>query len=91
MAHFKAVETAGDNENRCQWKVSLIKKLYRSGYEKQDVIWLFNFIDWVKALPEELEEKLWTEIQKIKEEKKVVYISSSVSIVNKGEIEEGVS
>ena len=79
------------NDNRCQWKGSLIKKLYRSGYEQQNVIRLFDFIDWVMALSEELEEQLWTEIQKIKEEKKVEYISSSVSIVNKGEIEEGVS
>ena len=63
MAHLKAVERAGDNEKRYQWKVSLIKRLYRSGYKKQDVIRLFDCIDWVMALPEELEEQLWTKIQ----------------------------
>ena len=76
MAHLKAVETAGDNEKRYQWKVSLIKRLYRLGYEKQDVIQLFDFIDWVMLLPEELEEELWTEIQKIEEERKMEYVSS---------------
>ena len=32
MAHLKAVETAGDNEKRYHWKVSLIKRLYILGY-----------------------------------------------------------
>ncbi len=76
MAHLKAVETAGDDEKRYHWKVSLIKRLYTLGYEKQDVIRLFDFIDWVMALPEELEEDLWVEIQKIEEESKMEYVSS---------------
>ena len=76
MAHLKAVETAGDNEKRYRWKVYLIKRLYRLGYEKQDVIQLFDFIDWVMALPEELEEELWAEVQKIEEERKMEYVSS---------------
>ena len=90
MAHLKAVETAGDNEKRYQWKVSLIKRLYRSGYEKQDVIRLFDFIDWVMALPEELEEQLWTEIQKIEEEGKMEYISSVERIGIKRGIQQGI-
>ncbi len=76
MAHLKAVETAGDDAKRYHWKVSLIKRLYTLGCEKQDVIRLFDFIDWVMALPEELEEDLWTEIQKIEEESKMEYVSS---------------
>ena len=89
MAHLKAVETAGDNEKRYQWKVSLIKRLYRSGYEKQDVIRLFDFIDWVMALPDELEEQLWTEIQKIEEEEKMEYISSVERIGIKRGMQQG--
>lgn len=86
---IKAVETAGDNEKRYQWKVFLIKRLYKSGYEKQDVIRLFDFIDWVMGLPEELEEQLWTEIQKIEEEGKMEYISSVERIGIKRGIQQG--
>ncbi len=89
MAHLKAVETAGDNEKRYHWKVSLIKRLYRLGYEKQDVIQLFDFIDWVMALPEELEEELWTEIQKIEEERKMEYVSSVERIGIKKGMQQG--
>ena len=89
MAHLKAIETTGDNEKRYQWKVSLIKRLYRSGYEKQDVIRLFDFIDWVMVLPEELEEQLWTEIQAIEEEEKMEYISSVERIGIKRGMQQG--
>jgi len=67
----------------------LIKRLYKSGCEKQDVIWLFDFIDWVMALPEELEEQLWIEIQKIEEEEKMEYISSVERIGIKRGIQQG--
>ena len=36
MAHLKAVETKGDNEQRYRWKLILIKRLYRQGYAKAD-------------------------------------------------------
>ncbi|MBW2708002.1 MAG: hypothetical protein JRD04_01750, partial [Deltaproteobacteria bacterium] len=76
MAHLKALETKDDNEQRYLWKLILIKRLYRLGYDKTDVIWLFQFIDWVMCLPEELEKGLWTEIQKYEEETKMEYVSS---------------
>jgi hypothetical protein len=90
MAHLKTVETAGDNEKRYHWKLSLIKRLYKLGYGKEDVIQLFDFIDWVMALPEELEEELWTEIQKIEEERKMEYVSSVERIGIKKGIQQGI-
>lgn len=89
MAHLKAMETAGDDEKRYYWKVSLIKRLYTLGYEKEDVIRLFDFIDWVMALPEELEDDLWTEIQKIEEERKMEYVSSVERIGIRKGIQQG--
>lgn len=76
MAHLKAVETRDDSEQRYRWKLFLIKRLYRLGYDKKDVIQLFEFIDWVMSLPEELEKGLWTEIQRFVEETKMKYVSS---------------
>ncbi len=76
MAHLKALETKDDNEQRYLWKLILIKRLYRLGYDKTDVIRLFQFIDWVMSLPEELEKGLWREIQKYEEETKMEYVSS---------------
>ncbi len=70
------VETKGDNEQRYRWKLILIKRLYRQGYAKADVIRLFAFIDWVMSLPADMEKGLWTEIQKFEEETKMEYVTS---------------
>ena len=76
MAHLKALETVGDNELRYRWKLLLIKRLYKLGYGREDVVRLFQFIDWAMSLPDELEEGLWREIQKIEEETRMEYVTS---------------
>ena len=76
MAHLKAFETKGDNDQRYRWKLILIKHLYRLGYVKADVVRLFAFIDWVMSLPADMEKGLWTEIQKFEEETKMEYVTS---------------
>ena len=54
----------------------MIRRLYRLGYDKKDVILLFEFIDWAMSLPEDLERGLWTEILQIEEGMKMEYITS---------------
>ena len=90
MAHLKAVETKGDNEQRYRWKLILIKRLYHLGYAKADVVRLFAFIDWVLSLPKELEKGLWTEIQKFEEETQMEYVTSVERIGIKKGIEQGI-
>jgi len=85
MAHLKAMETARNTEGRYQWKLYLIKRLYRLNYGKEDVIRLFEFIDWIMVLPKALEKALWTEIQSVEEKKKMAYVSSVEKIgIEKG-------
>lgn len=76
MAHLKAKETRQDNQRRKQWKVDLTKRLYEKGYQRQDIINLFRFIDWVMRLPEDLENSFWQEVTQYEEEKRMPYITS---------------
>ena len=76
MAHLKANQTKKDTHERLRWKVSLIKGLYEKGYQRQDVINLFRFIDWVMNLPESLTREFWQEVYQLEEEKQMPYISS---------------
>ncbi|MBF2008071.1 MAG: cytosolic protein [Chlorogloeopsis fritschii C42_A2020_084] len=76
MAHLKAKETRQDDEGRKRWKLYLTKRLYEKGYQREDIINLFLFIDWVMRLPEELENSFWQEVTQYEEEKKMPYISS---------------
>ena len=76
MAHLKTMETAKDPGGCYRWKLSLIKKLYKKGYDKRGAILLFEFIDWIMSLSANLEGKLWDEINEMEKEMKMEYISS---------------
>ncbi|WP_298911746.1 hypothetical protein [uncultured Nostoc sp.] len=86
MAHLKAKETRQDDQGRKRWKLDLTKRLYEKGYQREDIINLFRFIDWVMKLPEELDNSFWQEVTQYEEEKKMPYITS----VERRGIEQGI-
>ena len=55
MAHPKAQQTNKDETQRLRWTIILAKMMYRRGYKRREVLEIFRFIDYVLALPEELE------------------------------------
>jgi hypothetical protein len=76
MAHLKTLESKGNNISRKQWKIELTKSLYRAGFEKQDIINLHRFIDWIMVLPAELETAYYQELGKFEEKKNMRYITT---------------
>lgn len=76
MAHLQAQATRRDDVERKAWKWTLIRQLYERGYARQDILNLFRFIDWLMALPQELEQALWQDIQEYEEEKRMTYVTS---------------
>ncbi len=86
MAHLKAQETRGQQQERKTWKLSLTRRLYERGYQRQQIIDLFRFIDWVMALPKELEEDFRQEINQYEEERRMRYVTS----IERLGIEEGI-
>lgn len=86
MAHLKAQETRQDLAERQTWKLWLTRRLYKLGYDRQRVIDLFRFIDWVLRLPKPQELAFWHEVREIEEEKRMQYITS----VERIGIEQGV-
>jgi hypothetical protein len=90
MAHLKVIETRNDNTQRKEWKLTLTRRLYEQGYEREDVINLFQFIDWLMRLPEELEQEFWQQVRELEEERRMPYITSVERIgIQKG-IEQGI-
>jgi hypothetical protein len=51
----------------------LTKALYEEGYERQQILDLYRFIDWVMILPVAVEKEFWQELQTFEEERKVTY------------------
>lgn len=76
MAHLKAQETRYDLSERKAWKLALTRRLYEKGYERQDILDLFRFIDWMLELPQALETDFWQTIEQYEAEKNMPYITS---------------
>ncbi len=53
-----------------------MRRLYERGYDRERVLSLFRFIDWLLALPEERERALRQVIMTIQEEQQMPYITS---------------
>jgi hypothetical protein len=89
MAHLKAQETRNDARERFSSKLYLTRRLYEQGYEREDVINLFRFIDWVMSLPEELEQDFWREVIQIQEDRRMPYITSIERLATQQGIRQG--
>jgi hypothetical protein len=55
----------------------LTRGLYEKGYDRQEILDLYRFIDWILALPEAVEREFWQELQVFEEERKVTYVTNA--------------
>ncbi len=76
MAHLKTKATRGNASERLAWKVTLVRELYERGYEREDVLELFRFIDWLLVLPEEMKESFRQRIEELEQGSKMKYVTS---------------
>jgi hypothetical protein len=76
MAHLQARATRRRPRERLAWKERLTFRLYDRGFGRQDILDLYLFIDWLLALPEELEAEFQSTLQRWEEERRMPYITS---------------
>ncbi len=89
MAHLKTKETRNDAQIRKEWKFRLTRRLYEQGYERQDILNLFRFIDWMLELPAGLKQAFRTELEQYEQEQKMPYVTSIEQMgIEKGREEE---
>ena len=88
-AHLLAQATQKDPQQRLMGKLSLAKRLYQRGWQKQEVLDLYEFIDWLLDLPKVLEDAFLDEIYELEESTKMRYISSAERIGMQRGREEG--
>jgi hypothetical protein len=85
MAHLHTVATRRKPAERYELKWSLIRRLYERGYSRAEILMLFRFVDWLMALPPELDYKFNERLSQYEEEQKMPYITSVERIaVEKG-------
>lgn len=89
MAHLIAKQTTNNRTERKQQKLALVKRLYQLKLKREDIVSLFEFIDWMLTLPPNLDKEFWQEYSSFEESKRMKYVTSVERIgIEKG-IEQG--
>ena len=76
MAHLRTRATKHDPTARLDSKMALVRALYERGYERQQILELFRFIDWLLHLPDELEQRFHEQLQAYEATMSTPYITS---------------
>jgi hypothetical protein len=76
MAHLAALQTKSDRLQRKQRKLNLVRRLYQQGFEREDVLNLLAFVDWVLTLPQDLEREFLFEVEQLEAEQRMQYVTS---------------
>ncbi|MEO5355330.1 MAG: DUF4351 domain-containing protein, partial [Magnetococcus sp. XQGC-1] len=76
LAHLRAKQTKNRPLERFQEKGRIARSLYRHGFNRQKIIDLYRFIDWVLGLPPELDAQFWEELSTFEEKQEMPYITS---------------
>jgi predicted transposase YdaD len=63
--------------------------LFDRGLDRQDILNLYKFIDWLMLLPKGLEKTLWNELKTFEEERKVTYVTTGERIGFEQGMQEG--
>ena len=61
-------------------KFRLTRMLYEKEYSKEKILSLYRYIDWMMALPPEMEEKLTAELTVYEEARKMTYVTNAERI-----------
>jgi hypothetical protein len=91
LAQLKVIETRHAPATRWQWKLRLVKGLYDRGLNREQVRQLFRVIDWMLALPPELEQSFRTDLQRFEEARRMPYVTSVERLAREEGEKEGVA
>ncbi len=62
-AHLASLATRGQPEGRMQQRLALYRAMRRMGVSQEQASALITFMDWVLELPEELDDRFWSEVR----------------------------
>jgi hypothetical protein len=78
-----------DTSRKYDIKFNLYRECYRKGYNKNQIIALVSFIDWVINLPDKYQEKLNQELTKLEEDSPMPYVTNIERVAKKYAKREG--
>ena len=76
LAHLQTRLTRRDPQARLTQKMRLVRLLYERGYQRQQILELFRFIDWLLRLPDELAQRFDEQLKTYEAKMSTPYITS---------------
>ena len=71
------VQENAEPEIKLRKKVDLTLHLYNKGWDKNDILNIYKFIDWIIVLPEEFELQYQIAIEEFEEDNNMAYITTA--------------
>ncbi|MCI0698262.1 hypothetical protein L0337_40430 [candidate division KSB1 bacterium] len=90
-AYLKTLETEGNVQDRYTWKKRFLLELYQRGMQRETILAIYKFIDWIMKLPDERETALYEETKTIEEINAMPYITTAERIGLKRGVEQGLA
>jgi hypothetical protein len=90
-AYLKAFEVAGNVKERYAWKKRFLLELYQRGMKHETRLAIFKFIDWIMALPEEMDAELYKETEIFEETTTMPYMTTPQRIDMKRGLAQGIA
>jgi hypothetical protein len=91
LAQLKVLETRHAPATRWQWKLRLVKGLYDRGLDRGQIRQLIRLMDWMLALPPELEHSFRAEVHSFEEARRMPYVTSFERLAREESRQEGVA
>lgn len=91
MAHLVAMQTKSDRLQRKQQKLALVRRLFEQGVERDAIVNLLAFIDWMLTLPLDLEREFKTEVEQLEAQQRMQYMTSFERIARIEELLKGIA
>jgi len=88
-AYLKALETVGNVQEKYSWKKRFLLELYQLGMQRETLLAIYKFIDWMMQLPKELDKAILFEIKTIEEAKQMSILTSAERIGMEQGMEQG--
>jgi hypothetical protein len=88
LAHLATQQSRNNLNQRKTLKLNLVKRLYNRGYERQTIIDLLRFLDWLLYLPPELATGFWQDFRTFQQETTMPYTLGIERIVRAEALEE---
>jgi hypothetical protein len=90
LAAKYAIKSKNDDEKKIKFKLKLIRLLFSRGYNREEIISIFRFIDGIMKINDVMKEKLFKEeVMNMEEVKRVPYITSIERIAKEEGLEKG--